>query len=384
MQTAEVTTAAKGAQSFMSQELYNEASRTIALYAKKEKENPLSPEQEKVATRQLEKHLAAAHAAKPAYDNIMETLGKALGAEVKLADVKGGARLLEKHVHSNKSDPANMRDLVRGSLIVKSLDDIPEAIKKVDGAFKVTRTKNRFDKPMSTGYRDILINVKLPGGIEGEVQIHVQEMIDAKKEVGHGLYEIQRAIPQNDEGTVTNNPEHQAHHDYLTHLQTQVYGAAHAAAVHRSNLLRPVRSQLPNSSRESTSPSSPALDSSGYGRELPSLRQKAYILPPVATTGMLSTSMNLAEDGISENSMAGSQENAILDPSKKNDLALDAGWCLRLRCNSARAAMDCRRSELVRSAWEHSYRLSPKPLRSWDASQKPLGTLDSSPLQCEL
>ena len=321
MQTAAVTTAAKGAQAFMSQALYNEAKRTIALYAKKEKGNPLSPEQIEVATEQLERHMAAAHAAKPAYDETMERLGKELGAEVKLAKIKGGDRLLEKHVNENKSKPEKMRDLVRGSLIVKSLDDVPAAMAKVGAAFKISREKDRFTTPMSTGYRDILLNVELPGGIEGEVQIHVQEMTDAKGEIGHDLYDIQRKIPQNEAGAITDDPKDQQHHDYLTHLQTQVYGAAHAAAVHRSNLLRPVRSQSPNSSRDKTSPSMPALDALAYGLELPSDKSKETILPPpMATTGMPSTSMNLAEDGISENSISGSRESDILDPI----LAFDA------------------------------------------------------------
>lgn len=219
-QTAPVVAKASAAREFVPHALYEEAQRTIALYSKEESPTePLSADEKSKATEQLAQHLAAAHAAKPAYDEKLKAIGDGLGAEVKLAGIKGGDRLLEKHVRENKSDPTEMKDLVRGSLVVKSLDDVGPALEAIGKNFKIARVKDRFAKPMATGYSDMLINVELPGGILGEVQIHVPEMLAAKGELGHALYDIERKLP-----------EGSALKDQLVEMQSRVYGAASAAA----------------------------------------------------------------------------------------------------------------------------------------------------------
>ena len=58
---------------------------------------------------------------------------------------------------------------------------------------KIVRVKDRFAKPLPTGYSDILVNVELPNGMNAEVQIHAPPML-AAKDLGHMLYEIARAI----------------------------------------------------------------------------------------------------------------------------------------------------------------------------------------------
>lgn len=204
---------------FIPADLYAEAERTIALYHKEDPAGePLTDAEKAKATSELAQHLAAAHAAKPDYDGKMKAIGEKLGAEVKLAGIKTGDRLLEKHIRENGSNPAEMKDLVRGSLIVKSLDDVGPALQAIGRDFKVARVKDRFAKPMDTGYSDILINVELPGGILGEVQIHVPEMLASKNELGHALYNVERKLPA---GPVK---------DQLVELQKRVYGAATEAA----------------------------------------------------------------------------------------------------------------------------------------------------------
>lgn len=107
-----------------------------------------------------------------------------------IAGIKGRDRAAEKA----SVDGWHMtRDLVRGSVIVPSLDDVAGAVKAVkDAGFKVTRIKNRFHKDVG-GYRDILMSVRMPSGHVAELQIHTKAMIEAKEKYGgHSHYEVAR------------------------------------------------------------------------------------------------------------------------------------------------------------------------------------------------
>lgn len=178
----------------------------------------LTKSQEEQASRELAPKVAAAHAAKPAYDAKLREIAGKLGGEAMVAPIKGGARLLEKHVLENGGQAELMRDLVRGSIIVKSIDDVPAAIEAVRGAFPLVegRLKNRFEKPLSTGYRDVLMNIDLGNGLQGEVQIHIPEMIAAKS-IGHKVYDVSRSMAGG-----ASNPEYAR----LESLQSKIYGAA--------------------------------------------------------------------------------------------------------------------------------------------------------------
>lgn len=305
---AAAITEAPGVQAFMSQELFNEAKRVIALYSKEEVSAPLTPEEKNRATAELANHLAAAAAAKPDFDAKMEGIGKAIGSKVKLAKIKGGDRLLEKHVRDNEGDPSKMKDLVRGSLVVNSLDDVGPALAEIEKHFDVSRVNDRFAKPTNAGYSDVLINVNLPGGIQGELQIHVPEMLAAKSELGHALYNIERKL------TVGSPLQEQ-----LAELQTRVYGSARASAnqaleATRSKRLNPDSSQAANSSRDKSLPSTPAFDALTYGRESgdPRSLNAMHVRSGSITTGMLSTSRNLDPSGTSESFIAASPFPSIL------------------------------------------------------------------------
>lgn len=200
--------------------LLSEAQDVINTYhvAGAEPSSGLTKAQEEQASRELAPRLAAAAEAKPRYDNKLREIASKLGAEAMTAPLKGGARLLEKHVLENNGQVELMRDMVRGSIIVKSMDDVPAAIEAVRAAFPLVegRLKNRFEKPLSTGYRDVLMNVHLPGGIPGEVQIHIPEMIAAKS-IGHKVYDVSRSMTGG-----ASNPEYAK----LEGLQSRIYGAA--------------------------------------------------------------------------------------------------------------------------------------------------------------
>ena len=57
------------------------------------------------------------------------------------------------------------------------------------------KVRNRFEEPLSTGYMDIMMTVEIAPGVHAEIQVQIEEMIQAK-EVGNVYYEKQRVLRQ--------------------------------------------------------------------------------------------------------------------------------------------------------------------------------------------
>ena len=121
---------------------------------------------------------------------------------VKTGDIKSLNRSVKKVVGKDGGDARNVRDVVRASIAVDHVDDLDHAIAAVHAAVKnaggsIVTVTDRFRKPMATGYRDMNINVRMPNGIIGEVQVHLKSMLKAKDlGGGHELYEQIRTISE--------------------------------------------------------------------------------------------------------------------------------------------------------------------------------------------
>ncbi|MDR2819481.1 MAG: hypothetical protein LBB60_02995, partial [Desulfovibrio sp.] len=65
---------------------------------------------------------------------------------------------------------------------------------------EVVRKKNRFDMP-SSGYKDYLLNIRQPNGMVTELLLTTKAMSEAKRGVGHDLYEAMQIAEEvwNDE-----------------------------------------------------------------------------------------------------------------------------------------------------------------------------------------
>jgi hypothetical protein len=112
-----------------------------------------------------------------------------------IAPLKGAARSREKVEADYGGDWSQLRDVVRCSVAVPTLDKLVEVMTALrsNGLELAMQPKNRFAKPVPVGYRDLLMNVKLPNGMIAEVQLHAKPMLKAKNE-GHHWYEVQRTI----------------------------------------------------------------------------------------------------------------------------------------------------------------------------------------------
>ena len=182
----------------------------------------------------LRPRLQLAQDAKLDYDQKVLDIAQRTGAiGQKLASVKSIKRAAEKLTIDENFNVDNMKDLLRSTIVVDSYEDAPAVVDEIRKDFEILRVKNRTGIEMQggdvdnkgflpSGYGDVLINVRTPNGTLAEIQINVPEMLAAKDEEGHSLYEIERDQPK---GSATR--------DAVIQAQTEYYREAAAAAARR-------------------------------------------------------------------------------------------------------------------------------------------------------
>lgn len=140
-----------------------------------------------------------------------------LRAEVVVAPLKSRARALEKAIddYGDRSPgPAVswLFDIVRGSVICDSVSGMQAALQRLEAAVaeaggEVVRVKNRLLAPTPSGFRDILVHLRLsaaPGCLHTcEVQLHHRAMLSLDRALGsHAVYEYFRTYFSGNMGTV--------------------------------------------------------------------------------------------------------------------------------------------------------------------------------------
>lgn len=166
-----------------------------------------------VATK--EALIAAATAALPIYEGLMRSVASGMDASVivgntqimafvdslkngtqierpvvMVADIKGGPRLDEKIAVDYDGDPSQVKDMVRGTVLVpgaSTLDDALEALERA-GVRIATAPKDRINDPGRDGYRDIKLNAVLDNGHIAEIQVLTPEVFVAKMTKAHDYY----------------------------------------------------------------------------------------------------------------------------------------------------------------------------------------------------
>lgn len=159
----------------------------------------------------------------------LNEIGQALGADVTHGPLKTADRIAEKATNDYAGDLSKVRDSVRGMLQVPNADDTQAHIDEISKHFPVTRV-NQLDGSGTFGYKDTKVNIKLPSGHQGEIQLITPEMAQAKQ-AGHALYVQAR--------TETNADKLAAFEDQMRNL----YGQADAAA--KARLASSADSSLP-------------------------------------------------------------------------------------------------------------------------------------------
>ena len=183
------------------------AKAAIAKYKKGEPPDPLSAADRAHGNDLLKPLFAAAERNKPAFDTTLDKIAESVGGYAKKPGIKKPFRAVTKLAIENGYDPATMKDLLRGTVVVETPEDAQRVIDEIGKVYKFDRIKNRLSidladnkgetlqgKPLSTGYQDVLTNVVLADGTVAEIQISTPGMLAAKN-LGHEIYAFEREMP---------------------------------------------------------------------------------------------------------------------------------------------------------------------------------------------
>lgn len=172
-----------------------------------------------------------------------QALADKSSAHVIIAPLKGRPRSREKVETKYDGDWSKLGDVVRGTIAVQTMDDIPGAVEALRAeskkqGWKITAPENRYvyvegdhvnTGPVPAGYRDVAVILEAPNGVVAELQINTLAMMEAKQGQGHKLYEQERAVYARAarEGRPLNSQERRRIEE-LTTQASQLYGQAFA------------------------------------------------------------------------------------------------------------------------------------------------------------
>lgn len=126
---------------------------------------------------------------------LTEKIAKATGGEAGFRPgPKGRERVSEKLVEYDQ-DASKLVDLAGSKVVYRTVDDLYKGLAVAETELKgmIVQIKDRFVKAADSGYRDILINVKMKNGHIAEFRLHLAS-IDTLASVEHATYEIKRTM----------------------------------------------------------------------------------------------------------------------------------------------------------------------------------------------
>ena len=110
--------------------------------------------------------------------------------------IKKVRRIYYKLATKYKNDVSKVTDCAAISLVFASAEGLERAATWVRD--RAVTFKNRLKHPTDEGHRDLMFTVEKADGHVCEVQLHLKEMMDAKKSgAGHKMYKVCRLVPPN-------------------------------------------------------------------------------------------------------------------------------------------------------------------------------------------
>ena len=86
-----------------------------------------------------------------------------------------------------------MVDIAGSKVTYEKLGDLYAALEKFSQKYEIVKFKDRIQNPVSSGYRDILMNVRMKNGHIVEFRLHLEE-IDKVAAIEHDSYKVIRSI----------------------------------------------------------------------------------------------------------------------------------------------------------------------------------------------
>ena len=251
------------------------AQAAIDKYKKAEPPDPLTAEERLFGEEMLQPLYDGAKRNKPEFDKTLDRIGEEVGGYAKKPGIKKPYRAVTKLVTESFWKRDEIKDLLRGTIVVSTLEDVQNAMDAIGKVYKFDRIKNRLSidltdtkgktlegKPLPTGYQDVLTNVVLPDGTVAEIQISTPEML-AAKHLGHDIYAFEREMPESPVKTK------------MVELQRKIYSEGLGAYEGRAANALKTRSNSALSTGSPFSRTSEGLRGSGSGPQAVAERQSA-------------------------------------------------------------------------------------------------------------
>lgn len=134
---------------------------------------------------------------KPAFDQWVTQIANQYGGRPILAPVKGRERALEKAVTMFGGEVEKVRDIVRATIAVDSLDELNQlvaALQKIPFAIIYQRNLYATGRTLPGGYQDAKLDIRF-GNLYVELQVNTERMLQAKEQA-HLLYERRRSLAE--------------------------------------------------------------------------------------------------------------------------------------------------------------------------------------------
>ncbi len=124
----------------------------------------------------------------------IKTKGKAgFRDEKKFNGLKDKNRVLEKLSDYEDEGASNILDIAGSKIVYNNLDEVYDALDVIKDEVTILRFKDRFIDVIPSGYRDILMNIKMSNGHIVELRLHLKAMDEASN-LSHPLYEEYRTL----------------------------------------------------------------------------------------------------------------------------------------------------------------------------------------------
>lgn len=148
----------------------------------------------KQTSNNLDKLYQQAKDAQPDLNQLTKEIASQLGGEALIPKtLKSRERAIEKINADYDGDVSRITDLARSSVIFETEYQVLQALDILQQDMKVIRIKNRFQNPVN-GYRDVLLNIRMPNQHIVEMQLHLRHILEVKYEFGDKLYQEIRTI----------------------------------------------------------------------------------------------------------------------------------------------------------------------------------------------
>jgi hypothetical protein len=120
-----------------------------------------------------------------------------------------------------------MLDILSTTIIFENITSLLKAAGDIIKKDKVVRAIDRWKHPSLSGYRDIIVNIKMYNGFIGEIRLNVRQMHEAKEIYGgQELYELLLGLQADIDTNMITKQEANRDHELILEMLNKFYEKA--------------------------------------------------------------------------------------------------------------------------------------------------------------